>query len=119
MEYPKRGEIYDVNFGPLGGAEIAKTRPALVIQNNTANRFAATTIVAAIRGNLEAAKLPVGVLIEPKHTGLDKTSVVDLGHIQTIDKRRLLQFRGKIPEVLQEKVDRAVEVSLALKLYRL
>jgi mRNA interferase MazF len=34
---PLRGEIYLVNFDPTIGAEISKTRPALIVQNNIAN----------------------------------------------------------------------------------
>ena len=45
---PKRGEIYLVNFDPAIGSEIKKTRPALILQNNIANRYSSFTIVAAI-----------------------------------------------------------------------
>ena len=45
---PKWGEVYLVNFDPTIGSEIRKTRPALIIQNDTANRHSPVTIVAAI-----------------------------------------------------------------------
>lgn len=45
---PTRGEIYLVSFDPTLGAEIRKTRPALVIQNDVGNRHSPITIVAAI-----------------------------------------------------------------------
>jgi mRNA interferase MazF len=32
---PKRGEVYLVSFDPTMGAEIQKTRPALIVQNET------------------------------------------------------------------------------------
>ena len=34
----KRGEIYIVNFGKKYNSEFGKKRPALIIQNNIANR---------------------------------------------------------------------------------
>ncbi|MBD2414270.1 type II toxin-antitoxin system PemK/MazF family toxin [Nostoc calcicola FACHB-3891] len=34
VNYPKRGEVYLVNFDPTIGAEIKKTRPALILQND-------------------------------------------------------------------------------------
>jgi len=37
-----------VNFSPGRGSEQEGTRPALVIQNDVGNRFALTTIVAAV-----------------------------------------------------------------------
>ena len=36
MIRPKRGDIYLVNFDPTLGAEIRKTRPALILQNDVA-----------------------------------------------------------------------------------
>ena len=35
---PKRGEVYLVDLDPARGAEIQKTRPALVVQNDIDNR---------------------------------------------------------------------------------
>lgn len=34
MGFPKRGEIYLVNFDPTIGHEVKKARPAVVITNN-------------------------------------------------------------------------------------
>ena len=45
---PRRGDVFLVSFDPTLGAEIQKTRPALVLQNDIANRFSPITIVAAI-----------------------------------------------------------------------
>ena len=39
MIQPKRGDIYLVNFDPTLGAEIRKTRPALILQNDIANMY--------------------------------------------------------------------------------
>jgi len=36
---PRRGEVHLVNFAPTIGAEVKKTRPAVVIQNNIGNRL--------------------------------------------------------------------------------
>jgi len=58
---PRRGEVYLVSFDPTLGAEIKKTRPALVIQNDVGNRYSPITIVAAITraGGLGLDCLPV------------------------------------------------------------
>src|ERR1700674_3605399 len=47
VNYLRRGEVYLVNFDPVIGAEIRKTRPALILQNDIANRHSPLTIVAA------------------------------------------------------------------------
>ena len=53
MTTPKRGEVYLVNFDPTTGAEIRKTRPALVLQNDIANRHSPITIVAAMSSKVD------------------------------------------------------------------
>ena len=35
----KRGEIWRVNFSPSLGGEIKKTRPAVILSNDTSNRY--------------------------------------------------------------------------------
>ncbi|MEK7363905.1 MAG: type II toxin-antitoxin system PemK/MazF family toxin, partial [candidate division NC10 bacterium] len=40
---PRRGEVYLVSFDPTLGAEIRKSRPALILQNDVANRFSPIT----------------------------------------------------------------------------
>ena len=51
-EFPKRGEVWLVNWNPARGSEQAGRRPALVIQNDIGNEKAPTTIVAAMIANL-------------------------------------------------------------------
>lgn len=53
VTHPRRGEVWLVNFDPTLGAEIQKTRPALVIQNDVGNRLSPITIVAAITSTLK------------------------------------------------------------------
>ena len=111
----RRGDIYSVNFGDAGGKEIRKIRPALVVQNDLGNQYAPTTIVAAIHRVDETKSLPVCVLAEKGIAGLKKESVIDVGHLLTVDKRRLLKYWGRIPQALQEEVNRALKISLGLR----
>ena len=39
MEYPKKGEIYLVNFDPTIGHEVKKKRPVLILSNNIHNQY--------------------------------------------------------------------------------
>ena len=119
MEFPERGEIYFVDFSPTGTGEMAGPHPALIIQNDVGNRASQLTIVAAITSNPRVARLPVGVPITPKESGLPRPSVVHLGHLYTVDKRRLGQRAGGLPSARMRQVDRAIQVSLGLKLFEL
>src|SRR5687767_5015129 len=82
---PKRGEIYLTALDPTVGHEIRKTRPALIIQNDTYNEYGATTIVAAISSTVRLPLSPVHVLLEPgETTGLAVPSVVLLNQVRTV-----------------------------------
>ena len=65
------------------------------------------------------AKLPVGVRIVPGESGLPRPSVVHLGHLYTVDKRRLGQRAGNLPSDRMRQVDRAIQVSLGLEPFEL
>ncbi|MGH2353875.1 MAG: type II toxin-antitoxin system PemK/MazF family toxin [Chloroflexota bacterium] len=116
---PRRGEIYWLDFSPATGVEMRDPHPALVIQNDVGNRASALTIVAAITSNLRVADLPVGVCIEPRDSGLPRQSVIHLGHLYTVDKRRLQRRIGALPAAVMERVDQAILVSLGLRPFRL
>jgi len=112
--FPRRGEIYLVNFDPTVGAEIQKTRPALVVQNDVANRYSPITIVAAITSHFDNELYPTEVLVEPPEGGLTSRSVVLLNQIRSIDRRRLTRRLGALKPAAMRAVDRALQVSLGL-----
>lgn len=111
---PKRGEIYLVNFDPAVGSEIKKTRPALILQNNIANRYSSVTIVAAITSFSDKGgkTYPTEVFIASYDGGLDNDSVVLLNQIRTIDKRRLVKKIGILKDKTMAQIDKAVQISL-------
>ena len=61
MTFPRRGEIWLVEFDPSRGHEIKKTRPAVIIQNDIGNRYSPVTIVAAVTSKLSPMPYPVEV----------------------------------------------------------
>lgn len=110
--FPKRGEIWLVNWNPSRGSEQAGRRPALVIQNDIGNQKAPTTIVAAIS---TVVKLyPMNVLVEPPEGGLEGPSIVKTSQILTVAKERLEKRLGRLDPGKMESVDRAIKLSLAL-----
>jgi len=110
---PKRGEIYLVSFDPALGAEIQKTRPALILQNDIGNLHSPVTIVAAITSNVQRQG-PTSVLVKAPEGGLDVDSIVLLNQIRTVDKRRLVKRLGVLRGATLKQVDQAVMISLAL-----
>ena len=114
MSRPKRGDIHLVNFDPTLGAEIQKTRPALTLQNDIANRHSPITIVAAISSKFEEPLYPTEVLISAPEDGLSVDSVALLNQIRSIDKSRLVRRLGAIRPSTIEHVERSLQISLGL-----
>ena len=111
---PRRGEIWMVNFDPAQGSEIRKTRPALILQNDIANRYSPVTIVAAITSNVAEPLYPTEVLIEAGEGGLRIRSAALLNQIRSIDTRRLMKRLGVVHIETIERVNRALEISLGI-----
>ena len=112
--HPKRGDVYLVNFDPTVGTEIRKTRPALIIQNDIANRYSPITIVAAITSQFEERLYPTEVLIRGPEGGLQSDSVVLLNQLRSVDKARLVKWLGKLESDTMARVDQSLLVSLSL-----
>ena len=114
VRHPRRGDVYLVNFDPTVGVEIKKTRPALVLQNDIANRHSPITIVAAITSQFEEPLFPTEVLIRAHEGGLLTDSVVLLNQLRSLDRQRLIRKLGKVSGATMKAVDRAIAISLGL-----
>ncbi len=91
-----------------------KTRPALVVQNDIANRYSPITIVAALTSTVDPRPRPTKVLVKAAEGGLSGDSMVLLNQIRSVDKRRLLKRLGKLSPVTLEDVNRALLISFGL-----
>ncbi len=115
MTFPRRGEIYLVEFNPARGHEIQKTRPAIVIQNDIGNRHSPVTIVAAITSKLSPTPYPVEAVVAPtKANGLSVPSAIQLSQTRSIDRQRLVRRLGTVDAATMRKVDDALKISLGL-----
>ena len=114
MTSPKRGDVYLVNFDPTLGAEIRKTRPALVLQNDIANRHSPITIVAAVSSHFGDRLYPTEVFIGAPEADLSTDSVVLLNQIRSIDRRRFVKRLGSAGPGTMTRIDRAIRASLGL-----
>jgi len=101
-----------VNFNPGRGSEQRGIRPALVVQNDVGNEYAATTIVAAITTTIK--RYPVTVFVPAGTCGLPHDSMVNLVRVLTLDKTRLMRRLGRLAPDLLVAVDRALSINLGL-----
>lgn len=52
MEEIKRGDIYFAQLNPVMGSEQGGIMPVLIVQNDIANQYAPTTIIATITSQI-------------------------------------------------------------------
>ena len=87
----KRGEVYLVNFGKKYNSEFGKVRPAVIIQNDTANRNIDKVLfkgVTLLPMTTTVAGGDVRVLINAREK-LEKNSEVCINEICTLDMSRI------------------------------
>ena len=113
---PRRGEVFLVNFDPTIGSEIQKIRPAVVLQNDIANRYSPVTIVAAITTFDGDDPYPSEVRVQVGAGGLIHDSMVLLNQLRTIDNQRLVRKLGAFDTETVKRIEAALLISLGLEM---
>jgi mRNA interferase MazF len=106
---PRRGEVWLVAFDPSVGGEIQKTRPAVVLSNNTANGLLNRVQVVPISSQV-ARLYPAEAYVSLN--GARRKAMAD--QITTASKRRLQRRMGTLSAEDVAAVARAVSLQLAL-----
>ena len=107
---PRRGDVYWVALDPALGSEIQKTRPAVIVSNNSCNTFGMRVIVLPLTSNVDSL-FPGEALVTVK--GKPARALGD--QIRSLDKSRL---RSRIERLSQDElagVEEAVRITLALR----
>ena len=110
----KRGDIYYADLSPVVGSEQGGVRPVLIVQNDIGNKYSPTVIAAAITSQQFKTKLPTHISVDAADCGLSKDSVVLLEQIRTLDKQRLKEKMGNLPETDMSRINNALSVSVGL-----
>ena len=111
----KRGDIYYADLSPVIGSEQGGVRPVLIVQNDVGNKYSPTVIAAAITSQQFKTRMPTHICVDAAVCGLSKDSVVLLEQIRTLDKKRLREKMGNLPETEMNRIDAALSVSIGLK----
>ena len=106
----KRGEVWWVEFDPGVGTEIRKTRPGVIVSNDSANRNLPRVIVIALTSN--SSRLYPGEALVTVG-GAQSKAMAD--QIMTADKSRLKSQLGTLSKQDMQAVDEAMCVQLALR----
>jgi mRNA interferase MazF len=106
------GSIWLVSFDPSVGAEIRKTRPAIIISGTAFNRRRKLTVLPITSSSPDDKLLPVVIGVSPNtENGLTVDSYIVCIDPMTFDKQRLVKRLGMLD------VERIEQVQFILRSY--
>jgi len=108
----KQGEIWLIDLDPTVGAEMNKTRPAVIVNDNQLGKLPLKIIAPITDWKEHYSVAPWMVAITPSsQNGLIKKSSIDCFQIRSVAKSRLIKRIGHITsfELLQVQ-DGIIEV---------
>lgn len=105
----RRGEVWWVEFDPSVGTAIRKTRPAVIVSNDAANRNLARVVVVPMTSN--TGRLYPGEAVVSVD-GQSSKAMAD--QIMAADKARLKSQLGTVSKADMQAVEDAIRVHLGL-----
>jgi mRNA interferase MazF len=103
-----RGEIWLVNLNPTIGAEIQKTRPAVIVNDDELGILPLRVIVPLTDWKEHFAKAAWQVKIETGNSNnLTKTSSADCFQVRSVAQERLIRKIGEISDDKLLEIEKA------------
>ena len=101
----KQGEVWLINLDPTIGAEIKKTRPAIIINDNSLGKLPLKIIVPVTDWKDRYNIAPWMIKIEAgAKNGLSKDSSADCFQVRSVSHERFVKQIGKISNELIDEI---------------
>ena len=101
----KQGEVWLINLDPTIGAEIKKTRPAIIVNDDSLGKLPLKIIVPITDWKERYKIAPWMVKIEPNsRNGLTKDSSADCFQVRSVSQERFVKRLGKISEIVIDEI---------------
>jgi mRNA interferase MazF len=113
----RRGAIVLVDLDPVVGSEAARSRPAIIVSNNTANAAAARTggVITVVPLTSNTTRVyPFQVLLPSSESGLPRDSKAQAEQVRTVAVARIRSAAGWTTSELMHQLDAALRLHLAL-----
>jgi mRNA interferase MazF len=111
----KQNEIWLINLDPTVGAEIKKTRPAVIISDNALGKLPLKIIVPITdwKENYSIAPWMVRVIPDDEN-GLSKISSVDCFQVRSVSEERSVKKLGSVTNPIADKIKIALSKVLSI-----
>ena len=108
----RRSEIWLINLDPTIGAEIKKTRPAVIVSSDEIGTLPLKVIAPITDWKPNYALVPWMVQVQPHpHNGLSKPSAVDTFQVRCVSETRFIRRLGVLnTDTMQSIISALAEV---------
>jgi mRNA interferase MazF len=106
----KRGEVWWVNFDPSVGGEIRKKRPAVIVSNDSSNKFLNRVQVVPLTSRTKRIYPSEAMVVVD---GVKSKAMAD--QLTTISKQRLMNCTGFISSNELREIEEAIKIQLGMK----
>ncbi len=111
----QRGDIWLINLDPTIGAEIKKTRPAVIVNDDAIGKLPLKVIVPVTDWKDRYALAPWMVKLEPdSENNLDKPSAADAFQVRSVSQERFVSRIGRVSAESLERITRALAIVLSI-----
>lgn len=105
----KRSEVWLINLDPTIGAEIRKTRPAVIVSDDSLGILPLKIIVPITDWKSKYEVADWMVKIEPNATNnLSKLSAADCLQVRSVSQLRMVSKIGKIENTTMKQIEAAL-----------
>jgi mRNA interferase MazF len=112
----RRGEIWLLTLDPTVGAEIQKTRPAIIVSDDSIGLLPLKVVVPVTDWKDRYTVAPWMVRLDPNaENGLNKPSAADSFQVRSLAQRRFIRRVGKISDDQLRLIAEALAVVLKIR----
>jgi mRNA interferase MazF len=112
----KRGEIWSINLDPTLGAEIRKTRPAVIVSSDAVGVLPLKVIVPLTDWKDRYEIVPWMVKVEPDaQNGLEKISAADTFQVRSLAQERFVRKLGRMDARLMPQIATGLKLVLDIE----
>ncbi|MFO8056917.1 MAG: type II toxin-antitoxin system PemK/MazF family toxin [bacterium] len=109
----QRGDIWRADLDPTTGHEQGRTRPCLIMSENSFNNGPANLVII-IPLTTTNRSIPLHVEIHPTEGGISNTSYILCDQLRTISTTRLKECWGQVSDDTMIEVEKRVRQLLGL-----
>jgi len=111
----KQNEIWLINLDPATGAEIKKTRPAIIVNDNSFGKLPLKIIVPLTDWKDRYKIAPWMVKIEPNSKNkLTKVSAADCFQVRSLSQKRFVKKIGMVSQTKMDKIRKGLSKVLSI-----